>query len=305
MNRPEYKSTSEQAEAVESQFARFALALDCAEPRELPRTYGFEIETPTADDIQNNAYRVIRQMNLAREADDPHAKPLHLEQILEWKGDGSVTGENQNEECECDCSDCRYHECDCDDCDNRNTDPEHGCGSDYCYNSGTYQEITSIGGTTTTHPLSLEILADAKLYEAEINDTCGVHIHVGSGDLTPAQVAGVVSAYRALADILDPIAERSGAYYCQENTDLDIARARRGEGTEKYRAVNTAPHFSTYRPDTIEFRQHAGTGSTVAVRAWAVLLVHLVEYAKRNRPIYWLARCRDFDELAKELDLKA
>ena len=305
MNRPEYKSTSEQAEAVESQFARFALALDCAEPRELPRTYGFEIETPNADTVRENALRALRAHNLAREADDTHAHPIHLETILDWKGDGSVTGENQNEECECDCFDCRYHECDCDDCEQRNTDPEHGCGSDYCYNAGTYQEITSVGGTSTTHPLSLEILADAKLREAEVNDTCGLHIHIGSGDLTPAQVASVISAYRALADILDPIAERAGAYYCQTNSDNDIAEARAGRGTEKYRAVNTAPHFSNYRPDTIEFRQHAGTVSTVAVRAWAVLLVHLVEYAKRNRPIYWLARCRDFDELAKELDLKA
>jgi len=32
-------------------------------------------------------------------------------------------------------------------------------------------------------------------------------------------------------------------------------------------------------------------------------LVALVEYAKRNAPVYWLARCRDFDELAKELRL--
>jgi hypothetical protein len=302
VKRPEYKSTSEQAEAVESQFARFALALDCAEPRELPRTYGFEIETPTADTVRENAIRALRAHNDALEIG---ADRVSLDSILDWKGDGSVTGENQNEECECDCSDCVYHDCSCDYCDNQNSDPEHGCGSDYCYNTGEFQEITSVGGTTTTHPLSLEILADAKLYEAEINDTCGVHVHVGSGDLTPAQVAGVISAYRALADILDPIAERAGAYYCQTNSDHDINEARAGRGSEKYRAVNTAPHFSNYRPDTIEFRQHAGTGSTVAVRAWAVLLVHLVEYAKRNRPIYWLARCRDFDELAKELDLKA
>jgi hypothetical protein len=303
VNRPEYKSTHEQRDAVESQFARFALALDCAEPRDLPRTYGFEIETPDADTVQENAIRAIRAHNAGLTADN--LPTVNLDTILDWKGDGSVTSPNQNEECECECSDCVYHECSCDYCENTNTDPEHGCGSDYCYNAGTYQEITSVGGTTTTHPLSLEILADAKLYEAEVNDTCGVHIHVGSADLTPVQVASVISAYRALADILDPIAERAGAYYCQANTDEDLARARRGEGTEKYRAVNTAPHFSNYRPDTIEFRQHAGTVSTVAIRAWAVLLVHLVEYAKRNRPVYWLARCRDFDELAKELDLKA
>lgn len=303
MKRAEYRSTAEQAEAVESQFARFALALDCAEPRELPRTYGYEIETPTADDVRNNASRALRAHNLAQEASDPHAQPVTLDSILDWKGDGSVTGANQNEECDCECSSCTYHDCDCDDCENRNTDPDHDCGNDDCYNAGEFQEITSIGGTSTTHPLSLEILAQAKLYESEINDTCGLHVHVGSADLTGAQVASVISAYRALADILNPIAERAGVYYAQANPDEDIIRARRGEGTEKYRAVNTAPHFNQHRPSTIEFRQHAGTASTVAIRAWAVLLVHLVEYAKRNQPVYWLARCRDFDELAKELRL--
>lgn len=306
MKRAEYRSTSEQAEAIESQFARFALALDCAEPRTLPRTWGFEIETPTADEVKQNAERAIRAHNLERETHDPHAKPITLYSILEWKGDGSVTGENQNEDCECDCRECVYHSCDCDDCEmNNNGEPEHDCGSDDCYNAGQYQEITSVGGMNETHPLALEILSTAKLYEAEINDTCGLHIHIGSSDLTPAQVAGVISGYRAIRDIVNPIAERQGAYYCQDNTDHDIAEARQGRGSEKYRAVNTAPHFSNYRPDTIEFRQHAGTASTVAVRAWAVLLVALVEYAKRDQPVYWLARCRDFDELAKELRLTA
>lgn len=299
MNRPDYRSTTEQAEAVGDQFARFALALDCAEPRELPRTYGFEIETPDADTVRENALRALRAHNAGLEADN--LPKVDLETVLDWKGDGSVTGSNQNEECECDCRSCAYHDCDCDDCENRNTDPDHDCGSDYCYNTGEYQEITSVGGTSTTHPLSLEILAEADLRNAEINDTCGLHVHVGSADLTPAQVAQVVSAYRVLANILNPIAERSDAYYCQTNTDEDITFARNGIGSQKYRAVNTGPHFSNYRPKTIEFRQHAGTNSTVAVRAWAVLLVALVEYAKNNRPVYWLARCRDFDELAKEL----
>ncbi len=305
MKRANYTSTREQREAVESQFAKFAFALNCAEPRELPRTYGFEIETPTADEVRDNALRALYVRNNDRaHADLPQ---LQMRDLLEFKADGSVSGENQNEDCDCDCSSCRYHDCDCDICEDRNPDPDHDCGSEYCYNQGTYQEITSVGGTTTTHPLSLEILAEANLKDAEINETCGVHIHVGSADLTPAQVSSVISAYRVASDIINPIAEREGTYYAQANTDEDINLARQGYGSQKYRAVNTATHFhtGTYRPQTIEFRQHAGTGSTLAIRAWAVLLVHLVEYAKANRPVYWLARCADFDELAREIGLKA
>ncbi len=305
MKRANYTSTREQREAVESQFAKFAFALNCAEPRELPRTYGFEIETPTADTVREDVFTALRAHNAERQANDQPA--LLIRDLLDFKSDGSVSGENQNEDCECECSSCVYHECDCDYCDNVNSDPDHDCGSEDCYNSGTYQEITSVGGTTTTHPLSLELLTEANLKDAEINDTCGVHIHVGSADLTPAQVSSVISAYRVVSDIINPIAEREGTYYAQANTDEDITDARRGHGSQKYRAVNTATHFhnGTYRPQTIEFRQHAGTGSTVAIRAWAVLLVHLVEYAKANRPVYWLARCADFDELAREIGLKA
>ena len=240
MNRKTYTSTREQREAIESQFARFALALDCAEPRELPRTYGFEIETPSADTIRDNALSALSAYNAEAEANN--RERVSLREILDFKADGSVTGESQNEDCECDCSSCVYHDCDCDSCElNNNGDPDHDCGSEYCYNSGEYQEITSLGGTTTTHPLSLEILAQADLRSAEINDTCGLHVHVGSADLTPSQVAQVISAYRVIADLLEPVAERRGAYYCQDNTEEDANNARRGYGTEKYRAVNTAP----------------------------------------------------------------
>lgn len=301
MKRAGYNSTSEQRQAIEDQFARFALALSVAEPRELPRTYGFEIETPSADRLRETALDDLR-------ADGASWSEAHnaLSECLDWKQDGSVTGSNQNEECECDCRSCVYHDCDCDDCEmNNNGDPDHDCGSSDCYNGTEYQEITSIGGTTTTHPQSLDILKHAGLEFAEINDTCGLHIHIGSADLEPAQVAQVISAYRVIQQLINPIAERSGVYYAQENSDDDLALARTGYATQKYRAVNTATHFHTgnYRPKTIEFRQHAGTNSTASIRAWAVLLVALVEYAKRNSPVYWLARCADFDELAKELRL--
>lgn len=300
--RANYTSTSEQRTAILEQWQTFRKALAKATPRDLPRTYGFEIETPSADTVRDNAIRALRAHNDEIEANDTTQPRIGLDSILDWKGDGSVTGEDQNEECECDCRACIYHDCNCDTCDlNNDGEPDHDCGSSDCYNQGQYQEITSIGGTTTTHPLSLKILRLAELSGAEINDTCGLHIHIGSADLTSAQVAQVISAYRAISDLIEPIAGRRGDYYYQDNTTEEIAYARRGNGTDKYRAVNTSPHFSSYRPSTIEFRQHAGTNNPAEVRAFAVLLVHLVEYAKRNAPVYWLARCADFTELAKEL----
>lgn len=303
MRRVGYESTREQREAITSQWEEFRSALAKATPRELPRTYGYEIETPSADDVRLNVIRQLRAQNLEREANDPHARPVSLEEILLFKSDGSVTREDQSEDCECSCTSCNYHDCNCDNCEDNNDSPEHDCGQSECNGAGEYQEITSVGGTTTTHPLSLKILRLADLKDAEVNDTCGLHIHVGSADLTPTQVAQVISAYRAIGDLLEPIAGRRDGYYCQDNTTAEVAQNRAGQGTEKYKAVNTSPHFSNHRPKTIEFRQHEGTNNPAEVRAFAVLMVHLVEYAKRNAPVYWLARCADFTELAKELRL--
>jgi hypothetical protein len=303
LSRTEYTSTSEQRQATRAQFAEFAERLANAEPRELPRTYGYEIETPDADTVRDSAVRYLnRTVNPEREAEG--LELIRLDSELSWKADGSITRQEGSSDCECTCSDCNYHDCDCENCDDRNTDPDHDCGSSDCSNVGNYQEITSLGGTTTTHPTSLQILAHADLDEAEINQTCGLHIHVGSHDLSPMQVGAVISAYRASRTVMNALAGRTDAYYAQDNREEDISYARRGIATEKYRAVNTAPHFNSNRPDTIEFRQHEGTNDANRVRAWAVLLVALVEYAKANRPTYWLSRCQDFTELAKELEVK-
>jgi hypothetical protein len=56
--------------------------------------------------------------------------------------------------------------------------------------------------------------------DCEINEACGLHIHVSSADLSPLQVAKVLTAWRLLADILDPIAgvHRKRNSYCQDHT---------------------------------------------------------------------------------------
>lgn len=304
MSRPEFTSTHEQSDYVRAEFDKFAAELAEAPNRELPRTYGFEIETPDADTVRDDVLRVLRQKNAEALDQDPSAQPVRIETVLDFHADGSVESVNGNDEgeCECECRDCVYHECNCDNCRDYNDSPSHDCGSDDCYTGSTYQEITSVGGLTDTHPEALAILAAADLAAAEINDSCGLHVHIGSKDLTPAQVGRVITAYRATADLFGYIAGRRGTHYARDNEAHHFAEAIAERSTDKYYAVNTAPHFSRYRPaQTIEFRQHAGTNDVDEVRAWAILLVALVEYAKRNAGVYYLARCRTLAELRREL----
>lgn len=277
----EFQSTQEQASHNWAEFEDLAKRLKTATPTELPRTWGYEIETPEADKVANNA--------------DSKA-----ESLIDFHQDGSVSGADG---CECDCSDCEYHECDCQHCENTNTDPEHGCGSAWCV--GRYQEIVSRGGLKTTHPEALEILPELGLEDCEITDECGLHIHIASKDLTPLQVARVITTYRIASDILDPIAGEARKHntYCRPNDPRDEELARHGEGTDKYRAVNTRHHFSPFggRPQTIEFRQSEGTNDIHRVRAWAWLLVQLVEFAKSDRPVYWVGKATTLNELIKAL----
>jgi hypothetical protein len=259
-----------------------------APPRETPRTWGFEIETPEADELHEA---------LSRE---------ELE-LMTFCEDASIDGAG-SEECECECRWCYYHECDCDSCEvEGSSDPEHGCGSSDCYQEGTeYQEVKTLdGGVKTTHPEALTALVGAGLETVKITDQCGLHLNIGTADLTAQQVARVLTAYRLGAWLFDTIAGRVNNRYAGAIDPTTEEATRKGESTGKYTAVNTQHHFHNikHNPERtrLEFRQHAGENSASEIRAWAWLLCELVEFGKSNRPLYWLARAQTLAEFRQAL----
>lgn len=276
---PTFESTAEQASYIQLEFQKLAEQLANAEPEETARTWGFEIETPEADRILDNMTR-------------------EQASLVEFCADGSVSSADG---CECDCSSCTYHECNCDNCEDYNDSPDHDCGSSWCV--GQYQEIKTLaGGVKTTHPEALTALDSAGLASADITDDCGLHIHIGSADLEAWQVARVLTAYRLLGQILDPIAGRvNGGYYKKHDPQLE-EDTRRGYDSDKYTDVNTKWHFMavkrlTSRDATLEFRQHEGTNDSARIRAWAWLMIQLVEFAKTSKPVYWLGRCQTLGDM--------
>lgn len=275
-----YAETYAKQTKIRDQFETYAETLATAEPTATPRTWGFEIETPDADNVYARTDYATR------------------DGVLDFKGDGSVE-RAYGGDCECECSEC-VHSCDCDSCDVTNgyTDLDH-CGGGACNGSGDYQEITSVGGLSTTHPTALDILDNAGLSDCETNDTTGLHVHIGSADLTPEQVARVISTYRQALPILDVLAGRAGVYYAQAPRLEHSEDARQGYASEKYRAVNTATHFhgGSFRPQTIEFRQHAGETNTAHIRAWACLMIEIVEFAKGTASVFWIGGARDLNHL--------
>lgn len=282
--------------AVRAQFADLMTKLQNQPPAKLPRTWGFELETPEADTIHDKATRE------------------DLESI-EFHQDPSVSEDDgYSDECHCSCADCTYHDCNCDDCETEgSSDPQHDCGRSDCGNSNSseYQEIVSKGGLDTTHPEALEILDRLDIGQVRITDLCGLHIHVYSGDLTALQVSRVLTAYRLAAGVLTRISgeQRTTNRYCELHQVSEEQSARQGRESDKYRAVNTLWHFrgmtpnswAGNRPQTLEFRQHEGTNDTARIRAWAYLMVQMVEFAKTDRPLYWVGKAKDLTELLKAI----
>lgn len=260
-----------------------------APPRDTPRSWGFEIETPEADTLYHN---------LTRDELD----------TMEFCQDSSIEGYESGEDCECECQWCNYHSCNCDDCETLGSDdPSHDCGEDECYTQGTeYQEVKTLGGgVTSTHPEALTALIGAGLENVRITSSCGLHLNIGSRDLTPLAVSRVMTAYRLGGWLFNAIAGRESERYASQIHPHLEDNARKGYPTAKMTAVNSGHHFSNldHNPNEarLEFRQHQGTNNPAQIRAWAWLLCELVEFAKSDRPLYWLARARTLGEFRKAL----
>ena len=264
---------------------------DEAPPRDTARSWGFEIETPDAD-----------KLHYAIEDRDER-------ELVSWQQDSSIEGYGESQDCECECRACYYHYCDCDSCEvEGSSDPEHDCGSSDCYTEGTeYQEIaTHGGGVKSTHPEALRVLVAAGLERATITSNCGLHLNIGSQDLTPAQVARVLTAYRIGDWLFTAIAGRVSPRFAKTITPEIEEMSRKGIASEKMTAVNTSHHFYNLQYDRpelarLEFRQHQGENDPAQIRAWAWLLIELVEFAKSNRPVYWLTKARTLAEFRRAL----
>lgn len=112
----------------------------------------------------------------------------------------------------------------------------------------------------------------------KVDKSCGLHIHHDANDLTPAQVAHLVSLYVTNQHLMDQLVAKSRragqAYYCQPVTahehnlitDTLKSRGRITEGlVRRFKTINV---MSYPKYGTIEVRQHQGTLSTAKITAW-------------------------------------
>jgi len=224
------------------------------------RTWGFEIESPDCKGVV----------------------PLPGSGI-DKGDDGSLRSYEANDECECDCRDCTYHECDCDNCDQYNDSPDH-CGDSECTTAES-AEYRSTGGIQRVKHNGMYHLCQKLVEEdAEMNDSAGTHIHVFAADLTTHQVGNVMATYKRLEGLFGKLCGRDDVQYARrvavEHVRDAIKASQPKLRQDKPRAVNVSNLFNDR--GTIEFRQMDCNYDADRITFFAWMVRGLVETAKRG-----------------------
>jgi hypothetical protein len=226
---------------------------------------------------------------------------------LEFCSDGSLSGSD----CDCDCSDCTYHECNCDNCENYNSDPDH-CGS-----CGTNEVSSREPMLTPRLDRWADFLARLKRYWEPMenyDENWGGHIHVEARDLDKRQAVAVVAIGERLFD-LAPDWFSGGADGYNERQDRERLRRVAQDPESSFYSTNRASWVSVYnlrqlapesyqvgelpdgRKSTIEFRAFRSTPDRELIEFRALVCRKVVEFAKANSSIYWATSAKTFDQL--------
>lgn len=260
---PEGGGTEDQLEALQKAIINGLTA----------RTYGFEVEVPDAKDV---------------------TAPGGIE-----KGtDGSLRSYEGNEECDCCCNECTYHECDCEWCENGNSDPEH-CGDSDCATADSAEYRTIGGVQRVVHDGLHKLCHELNEVNAEKNDSAGTHIHVYAADLTTQQVGQVLAIYSWTANIMAVVAGRRNVNYAMDIPTSYIGKALKKRGatltSDKPRAINMTNLFNGR--GTLEFRQMDCNLNAERITAWAWLVRGMVTVAKRGATLKDFKHIQTLDDI--------
>lgn len=142
---------------------------------------------------------------------------------------------------------------------------------------------------------------------ANVNKSCGLHVHIGAADLTDREYCNVFVNYMALEDAIDSFMapSRRNSHWCnslKSHRSAILFASTREEmraafGGDRYYKVNAC----AYRAHkTIEFRQHSGSTDFEKISAWVKFLGKLVEYSKEHRFSRPVNRIEDIPFLTDE-----
>ena len=142
---------------------------------------------------------------------------------------------------------------------------------------------------------------------ATVNSSCGLHVHIGAGDLSEKEYCNVFFNYQRIEKAIDSFMAESrranNSHWCAtlKNHDLSHCTTRNHVYHElsgdRYHKVNPCAYD---RHKTIEFRQHQGTVNFAKIKAWVGFLGKLVEYSKEHRIAGDIDRIEDIPFLTQD-----
>ena len=179
------------------------------------------------------------------------------------------------------------------------------------YNHTDYEDTYKLGSDCSIHGIdSCEVVSPIlhnlnslkKVCEvineagAQVNRSCGLHVHFGAKDFTVAQWSRIIRNYAALENIIDSFmpASRRGEsnHYCksiqraarhlESYPASDMYDIRDAFNNDRYHKVNVMSYTSH---KTIEFRHHSGTTDFNKIENWINFLRNLIEYSINNETI--------------------
>lgn len=145
---------------------------------------------------------------------------------------------------------------------------------------------------------------------ANVNKSCGLHIHLGAADLTLSNWKDVILNYinfETTIDSIMPLSRRANNNrFCHSNIKQTLENTREliASATTLTSLANKISPTRYYKINmkaywehrTIEFRQHSGTIEYAKISNWILLLTRLVEFSKTR-----VATAQDLDAMAEFL----
>lgn len=123
---------------------------------------------------------------------------------------------------------------------------------------------------------------------ARVNRSCGLHVHIGTKNLSFEQYLNVFKNYAALERLIDTFMPESrrgdNAMYARSLSEFNFNDVHTHQDLERmmgsrYYKVNA---YAWSRHNTIEFRQHSGTTDYKKISNWVKFCAKLVAWSRTN-----------------------